>query len=91
VLLLADSCEATTRAMAMSRGNLPREEIEATVGRLLEERMQDGQFDDSDITLRELRIARDTIVDSLVGIYHPRIAYPAASAPVAPAPALRQP
>jgi putative nucleotidyltransferase with HDIG domain len=91
VLLLADSCEATTRAMAMSRGNLPREEIEATVGRLLEERMQDGQFDDAEITLRELRIARDTIVDSLVGIYHPRIAYPAASAPVAPAPALRQP
>ncbi len=93
VLLLADSCEATTRAMAMSRGNLPREEIEATVERLLEERMQDGQFDEAEITLRELRIARDTIVDSLVGIYHPRIAYPAASSSGAPAsaPASRQP
>jgi len=79
VLLLADSCEATTRAMAMSRGNLPREEIEATVDKLLEERRSDGQFDDAEITLRDLRIVRDTIVDSLVGIYHPRIAYPAAS------------
>ena len=78
VLLLADSCEATTRAMAMSRGNLPREEIEATVDRLLEERRADGQFDDAEITLRELGIVRDTIVESLVGIYHPRIAYPAA-------------
>jgi len=78
VLLLADSCEATTRAMAMSRGNLPREEIEATVDRLLDERREDGQFDDADITLRELRVVRDTIVESLVGIYHPRIAYPAA-------------
>jgi putative nucleotidyltransferase with HDIG domain len=76
VLLLADSCEATTRAMAMSRGNLPREEIEATVGRLLAERMEDGQFDDADITLRELGIVKGTIVESLVGIYHPRIAYP---------------
>jgi putative nucleotidyltransferase with HDIG domain len=35
ILLLADCCEATTRAMAMSRGTLPREEIEATVDRLL--------------------------------------------------------
>ena len=78
VLLLADSCEATTRAMAMSRGNLPRDEIEVTVGRLLEERRADGQFDDAEITLRELGIVRDTIVESLVGIYHPRIAYPAA-------------
>jgi len=78
VLLLADSCEATTRAMAMSRGNLPREEIEETVDRLLEERRTDGQFDDAEITLRELGIVRDTIVESLVGIYHPRIAYPAA-------------
>jgi putative nucleotidyltransferase with HDIG domain len=76
VLLLADSCEATTRAMAMSRGNLPREDIESTVDRLLDERMVDGQFDDAEITLRELRVVRDTIVDSLVGIYHPRIAYP---------------
>jgi putative nucleotidyltransferase with HDIG domain len=77
VLLLADSCEATTRAMAMSRGNLPREEIESTVDRLLLERRDDGQFDDAEITLRELQKVRDTIVESLVGIYHPRIAYPA--------------
>jgi cyclic-di-AMP phosphodiesterase PgpH len=79
VLLLADSCEATTRAMAMSRGNLPRAEIEATVDQLLAERLEDGQFDDADITLRDLRTVRNTIVESLVGIYHPRIAYPSSS------------
>jgi putative nucleotidyltransferase with HDIG domain len=76
VLLLADSCEATTRAMAMDRGTLPREEIEGTVDRLLTERLDDGQFDDAEVTLRDLRVVRDTIVESLVGIYHPRIAYP---------------
>jgi putative nucleotidyltransferase with HDIG domain len=79
VLLLADSCEATTRAMAMKRGTLPREEIEATVDQLLAERLDDGQFDDAEITLRDLRLVRDTVVESLVGIYHPRIAYPSAS------------
>jgi cyclic-di-AMP phosphodiesterase PgpH len=76
ILLLADCCEATTRAMAMSRGTLPRDEIERTVDKLLEERVDDGQFDESDLTFNELRIARDTVVESLVGIYHPRIAYP---------------
>ncbi len=76
LLLLADCSEATTRSMAMSRGTLPREDIESTVERLLQERLDDGQFDECDLTFRELRRARDTIVDSLVGIYHPRIAYP---------------
>jgi cyclic-di-AMP phosphodiesterase PgpH len=76
ILVVADCCEATTRAMAMSRGTLPREEIEATVDRLIAERLEDGQFDESDLTFRELHTVRDTIVASLVGIYHPRIAYP---------------
>jgi cyclic-di-AMP phosphodiesterase PgpH len=85
VLLLADCCEATTRAMAMSRGTLPREEIEATVDALLQERIDDHQFADSELTFRELQTARDTIVESLVGIYHPRIAYPARTDRVPPA------
>jgi cyclic-di-AMP phosphodiesterase PgpH len=76
ILLLADCSEATTRSMAMSRGTIPREEIEATVERLLQERIEDEQFAESDLTFRELMTARNTIVDSLVGIYHPRIAYP---------------
>jgi cyclic-di-AMP phosphodiesterase PgpH len=76
ILLLADCCEATTRAMAMSRGNLPRDEIEQTVDQLLKVRVDDGQFEESDMTFRDLRLARDTIVESLVGVYHPRIPYP---------------
>ncbi len=87
ILLLADCSEATTRAMAMTRGTLPREEIESTVDRLLQERIEDGQFDESDLTFRELGMARDTIVESLVGIYHPRIAYPAAASDGGPTPA----
>jgi cyclic-di-AMP phosphodiesterase PgpH len=76
ILLFADCCEATTRAMAMSRGNLPRDEIEETVDQLLQVRFDDGQFEESDMTFRDLKVARDTIVESLVGVYHPRIPYP---------------
>jgi len=80
ILVLADCSEATTRAMAMNRGTLPREDIESTVDRLLAERVTDGQFDESDLTFRELATVRDTVVESLVGIYHPRIPYPAKAA-----------
>jgi cyclic-di-AMP phosphodiesterase PgpH len=85
VLMLADCCEATTRAMAMSRGTLPREEIETTVDELLRDRVDDRQFVEADLTLRELQVARDAIIESLMGIYHPRIAYPKRGERVLPA------
>ena len=81
VLLVADCCEATTRSMAMHRGTIPREEIEATVDELIAERIADDQFAEADLSFNDLRLVRDTLVESLVGIYHPRIAYPARTAP----------
>lgn len=88
VLLIADCCEATTRSMAMHRGTIPREEIEATVDQLIAERVADDQFAAADLSFHDLRVVRDTLVESLVGIYHPRIAYPArpraGSAPAEP-------
>ncbi len=84
ILMFADCCEATTRSMALSRGNLPREEIEETVDRLLEERVDDGQFHASDLTFHDLMLARDQIVESLVGVYHPRIPYPRREVAAAP-------
>ena len=80
ILVIADCSEATTRSMAMHRGTLPREDIESTVDRLLQERLEDGQFDECDLTFDEMRKVRDSIVEALVGIYHPRIAYPAGRA-----------
>ncbi len=86
VLLMADCCEAATRSAAMTRGTLPRDEIEGMVDRLVQERVDDGQFDDSELSFAEMSSCRDSIVEALVGIYHPRIAYPQASeeTPAAP-------
>jgi cyclic-di-AMP phosphodiesterase PgpH len=78
ILLMADCCEATTRSMAMDRGTLPREEIESTVERLIAERLEDAQFDECALTFQEMSAVKRSIVEALVGIYHPRIAYPAA-------------
>ena len=77
VLLLADCTEAATRAMAMDRGTLPTDLIESTVDRLARERLEDGQFEDCQLTFTEFQTVRDTLVEALTGIYHPRIGYPA--------------
>lgn len=76
ILLFADCSEATVRSLAMARGTLSREEIADTVDSLLAERVSDRQFDESALTFRDLQTVRDSLIESLVGIYHPRIAYP---------------
>lgn len=81
VLLLADCCEATTRSMTMSSGTMTQDEIESVVDRLLQERLDDNQFAESELTFADLYRVRDSIVDALVGIYHPRIAYPGQATP----------
>ena len=76
ILFMADSCEATTRAGAMSKGTLSREEIETTVDNLIGERVADGQFDECELSFEEFARVRSAIIEALVGIYHPRIQYP---------------
>ena len=43
---------------------------------LIEERLDMGQFDNCNITMRELTVIRGTIVDQLSGVYHSRVVYP---------------
>ena len=62
--------------------------IATLVHAIAQKRLADGQFDECDLTLRELRIIEDSIIKTLCAIYHGRIAYPsdAASAPKEEAP-----
>ena len=46
------------------------------VSRIIEERIADGQFDECDLTLRDLERIREAFVGQLLGMYHTRIAYP---------------
>lgn len=84
VIMLADSVEAAARATAMagrlvgSRGE-PREDadtLDAIVNRVVQERLDDGQLNECDLTLREIELIRRAFVQILEGIYHPRIEYP---------------
>ena len=46
------------------------------VSRIIEERIADGQFDECDLTLRDIELIREAFVGQLLGMYHSRVAYP---------------
>jgi membrane-associated HD superfamily phosphohydrolase len=72
LIMLADGVEASVRSLSS------RDEpaIRAMVSRIIEERIADDQFDECDLTLRDLELIREAFVGQLLGMYHTRIAYP---------------
>ncbi|HEY6568983.1 MAG TPA: HDIG domain-containing metalloprotein [Candidatus Limnocylindrales bacterium] len=72
IIMLADSVEASVRSLA-SRDEAA---IRVMVSRIFEERIADDQFDECDLTLRDIERIREAFVEQLLGMYHQRIAYP---------------
>ncbi len=72
IIMLADSVEASVRSLA-SRDEAA---IRVMVARIFEERIADDQFDECDLTLRDIEKIREAFVEQLLGMYHQRIAYP---------------
>jgi cyclic-di-AMP phosphodiesterase PgpH len=72
VVGIADSVEAAVRSM-----NQPSaEQIEAIVRNIISDRLQDGQLNDCDLTLKELDMVAYSLCETLKGIFHSRIEYP---------------
>lgn len=76
ITMLADVCESACRAM----GEPAPARIETLVHELTMKRLMDGQFDECDLTMRELEKIEKSMVKTLLGIYHGRIAYPSTMA-----------
>lgn len=72
IIGIADGVEAAVR----SHSNPTPEKIESLVRKIINNRLEDGQFDECDLTFRELDIVADTICQTLQGIFHSRIEYP---------------
>ncbi len=72
LIMLADGVEASVRSLSS------RDEpaIRAMVARIIDERIADGQFDECDLTMRDVEKIKDAFVQQLLGMYHQRIAYP---------------
>ncbi|WHX99356.1 HD family phosphohydrolase [Neobacillus sp. DY30] len=69
---IADSVEAAVRSL-----NQPTPEtIETLVKKIVAERLQDGQLNECDLTLKELETVSYSFCETLKGIFHSRIEYP---------------
>ncbi|MGC8717352.1 MAG: HD family phosphohydrolase [bacterium] len=75
ILMLADAVEAAVRALDRPTP----QKLESTVRHIIEERLNDGQLDESPITLRDLTIIGEAFVKVLTGMFHLRIEYPEVS------------
>jgi putative nucleotidyltransferase with HDIG domain len=72
LVMLADSVEAAVRAIP--KPTHPK--IEALVSKIIRERLSDGQFDECNLTLRELNLIKISFMKVLGGMFHQRIEYP---------------
>ncbi|MBS4222477.1 HD family phosphohydrolase [Lederbergia citrea] len=72
VISLADSVEAAVRSMA----NPTPEEIRSLVHAIAQDKLLDGQFNECDLTLKEIELVKETFCETLNGIFHSRIEYP---------------
>ena len=72
IIMICDACEAKVRTV----GNRTHENVDKAVKDIIEERMELDQFNECDITFKELDIIRNTITNTLSGVYHERVRYP---------------
>lgn len=72
IVMMADSVEAASRVM-----KTPTEEkIDALVERIINDQMANKQFDNSELTIKDITTIKKIIKKKLLSIYHIRIEYP---------------
>jgi hypothetical protein len=72
LVMLADGCEAAVRS---ARPESP-DEIAEVVNRIIDQRIDDGQLNESGLTLHDVEAIRQVFASALKGTFHPRIKYP---------------
>ena len=70
LIMLCDTAEAISHVR-----NYTSDELDAILQKVILDRIIDGQFDESGISVKELQIVKFTIVKNLIGMGHKRIQY----------------
>ncbi|MBW7459573.1 HDIG domain-containing protein, partial [Paenibacillus sepulcri] len=74
---IADCIEAAVRSLRSPT----MEQVESMINKIIKNRLDDGQFNECDLTLKELDQIAQTLKESVIGIFHSRIEYPEDSKP----------
>ncbi|HQY21342.1 MAG TPA: HDIG domain-containing protein [Ignavibacteria bacterium] len=72
IVMLADAIEASTRAIE----DPTPQKLESKIREVIKVRFMEGEFDECDLTLRDLTHIKDSFMKVLIGIHHHRIKYP---------------
>jgi cyclic-di-AMP phosphodiesterase PgpH len=72
IIMLADAVEAGVRSLSKPSSN----RVETMIRRMIKDKLDDGQLDQCDLTLKELDQIAEAFVYIMSGIYHSRIEYP---------------
>ncbi|WP_033544107.1 HD family phosphohydrolase [Planococcus sp. CAU13] len=72
IIMAADSIEAAVRSMK----DPTSEKIKKLVDAIIDDKLKDGQFDECDLTMKELKTVKNVMCETLNGIFHTRIEYP---------------
>lgn len=72
IIMLADSIEAASRTVK----DHSQATFEQLVDRIIDSKLEEGQFEDSNMTVSELKKVRKALVHSVASMYHTRVEYP---------------
>ncbi|SHG91137.1 HD family phosphohydrolase [Tepidibacter thalassicus] len=72
VIMLADSVEAAIRSIKEPT----KEKIEEMISKIINGKLNDGQLDKSNLTLRDLDTIKEAFIEVIMGMFHERIEYP---------------
>ena len=72
VLMIADSVEAASRSISYP----DEQKLSNLVDKIIDGQMRDGQFENADLSLKDISTTRKILKRKLMNIYHIRIEYP---------------
>jgi putative nucleotidyltransferase with HDIG domain len=72
LVMLADACESAVRSITEP----DQQKVENVINNLFKNRLEDGQLNDSPLTLKDLQKIKESFINILLGQHHKRIRYP---------------
>ncbi|RUS48487.1 HD family phosphohydrolase [Cohnella sp. AR92] len=69
---IADSVEAAVRSL----DHPTVEQVENIIAKIIKDRLDDQQFNECDLTIREMDKIAETLKETVIGMFHSRIEYP---------------
>jgi hypothetical protein len=72
IVMMADSCEAAVRSVHPKDAKA----LDDLVRKIIDKMISSGQLNEAPLTLREIDAVASSFVDTLQGVFHPRISYP---------------